>query len=154
VNVSLDLNALRADVANIAQRFAEKLPDLMQVSALDGFAKIRNRIQETGIDAKGSPLPPYSDEYHDRKAERYGEEAASKRNYTATGDMWRNGGITGIQQTEQGLAVEVAGETGFAQNKMDWNADRDGDFLNVSEQEEAQMTENLQDELDAFFATL
>jgi len=151
MNVTVDINAFQQEVAGITELFATRLPDLLQVAALDGFAKIRNRVQETGKRENGAPLPEYSEDYHRRKAERYGEEAASVRNYTATGDMWRNIGIAGTDQTAQGLTVTIAGETNLAQNKINWNADRDGDFLAVSEQEENEVAENLQQEIDILF---
>jgi hypothetical protein len=151
VNVVLDINEFNQDVRTLSAGFAARLPDLIQVAALDGFAKIRNRIQETGTRENGSQLPDYSESYFRNKSERYGVEAASVRNYTATGDMWRNIGITETDPTSAGLTVTVSGETSFAQNKVNWNALRDGDFLAVSEAEELQVAENLQQEIDFFF---
>jgi hypothetical protein len=182
MNLVLDADALRDEIKGITQRFAERLPDLLQGATLDGFAKIRNRIQESGISNKGAKYAGYSENelptlffedkatnaggrkaiedaeeagtglsYKDFKSANNGAESVAVRNLTLTGDMWRNIGITGTEQTGEGLVSTVAGETKFAQSKINWNAAQIGDFMAVSEQEETEIAENLQTEIDAFF---
>lgn len=87
--------------------------------------------------------------YKDFKAANNGEESVRVKNFTFTGDMWRNTNIisTGFDGNFK-YKVEVGGKTDFAADKLEWNTERDGDILNVSEQEEKIITETSQEEVD------
>ena len=136
--MTIPVEQLESAVEQLFRTIAEQLPDILQIQANDLKAKIRDRLQQKGIDAKGNALPEYSESYRKVKAERYGEESVSHRNYTATGEMFREWQITGVNDSGTSITVEVSGRTTAAQDKFDYNSIEDRrDITAPSEQEEA-----------------
>lgn len=56
-------------------------------------------------------------------------------NFTFSGDMWRNTGVTGIEESEFETSVNVGGQTTRAKELLGFHAERFGSLLEMSEKE-------------------
>lgn len=145
----MDFNAdtFQEAINGLIQDVAESTPDIVQKIALDATASIRNRIQERGVNDQEEELIAYSPAYKKQKSARYGEESVSKTNLTLTGDMWRKTTVTEAKQEGKEYVVTVGGTDDFAQNKIDWNSDRYGDIMTLSDQEKDNADETYNNEI-------
>lgn len=184
MEISVDIKAFSQSLLGVQKGLAEALPTILQGAALTTFAKIRNRIQETGVGNNGQAYPVYSQNelpgfffegkgnakgkaavkkaekegrgisYEEFKSANNGPASVKFRNLTLSGDMWRNIGITGTDQEKQGLVVSISGETQFAKNKMKYNSKQVGDFMSASKKEEAEATKDFQSEVDTVLKSI
>lgn len=60
MDISFDIEGFNREMVAIQKGFAEYIPKVLQAESLTLFAKIRNRIQEKGIDSNGKSYPLYS----------------------------------------------------------------------------------------------
>lgn len=140
--MEISLDQFDNAIEMLYREIAAKIPDILQIQANDLKNKIRDRIQQKGLDATGSELPEYSESYRNAKAKRYGEISVEHRNYTATGNMWRELQITGVEDNATEVVVTVEGRTQDAKDKFDWNSMEDRrDILGFTEEEEAHVNE-------------
>jgi len=134
--------AIEDSLGDLVQAF----PSIVQKVGKDSIAKIRNRIQENGIDADGNKLRGYSTAYKKRKAKT---QDTSITNLTLSGDMWRKTDIISAQQEGDKYVVTIGGKDDHAQDKIDGNSFGNGkggggnygDILRVSEKEEEELGE-------------
>ena len=165
-----DINAMMID-------FVEQIPNVSQKLALQGAAMLKLRIQQKGQRADGSSLGTYSDAElptfffkpgKKLKKDEFGENILEQNDHlsykewrkehglqtehvdlTFTGDMFRRLGITSAGLESAGLyVVTIGGTTGEAQKKFDYNAERYGDIMQLSDAEEDMLLDALSDELD------
>lgn len=143
---------------NLAKLIAENIPDITQTMALTGKALVQERIQEGGLSSELVSFPAYSKRYKKYKGKKQGEGATSFRNLTLSGDMWRKTGIKSAGNTSKGYEVIIGGTTEDAQDKINWNADKDGgygevgDFLSLSKDEQLVLVSDYDAELDKLIA--
>lgn len=84
IGVSVDMGDFNSEIVDMQRSLAEFIPKELQRISLTTFAKIRNRIQETGKDSKGAQYPKYSDNelptfFFENKATNSGGRAAIKK---------------------------------------------------------------------------
>jgi hypothetical protein len=57
-------------------------------------------------------------------------------NFTFSGDMCRNTGVTSVKSTNNSTTVTIGGQTTRAQNIQEWQEPRYGNILEANEQEQ------------------
>lgn len=124
-----------------AKLMSEGTPDVMQESALTAKALIQERIQETGQDALGVELTPYSESYR-KVRQKKGYETAFK-NLTFTGEMWRKTLITSEEQEGNKYVVTIGGTDQLTKDKLDGHSDDYGDILRLAKTEEEKLQRNI-----------
>lgn len=117
---------------------------MVQVAS-DAIALIKQRVQERGLNPKGSPYPAYSKSYLEKK-----KKAGKYRgfvDFTLTGRTLGNVKSTGSldvvsskDELNSGIAV-IKPTTQFEQDKLNWNTEKKGDILALSEQEKIRLTD-------------
>jgi len=140
---------------NLAKLIAENIPEITQTIALTAKQKIQDRIQERGLSDELVSFPGYSPSYKKYKANKKGERTVAFRNLTLEGGttgMWGQTDIISTGITSRGYEVVVGGRDEFTKNKIDWNAEQIGDFLKVSDQEDAELASDYDAELDKLIA--
>lgn len=150
---SLNIDQFNTSIGIMLKNIAEGVPDIVQTVGLDAIALIRNRIQEKGLNAQEQELAGYSAAYKKRK-EDLGKDVGFT-NLTLTGDMLRKLAITSAQQEGQKYVVLVGGKDKFSQDKIDGNSFGNGkggggnygDILEVSDKEEEDLAEVMDDEI-------
>lgn len=126
------------DFSNIIKQIATEIDNNREeesiIIAQETAALIRLRVQNEKVDAEGDSFGEYSLQYElFRIANNMPVDA---KNYTFTGDMWRDTGVTDVENTGFTTTVTIGGQTAEAEAKMAANTFRDGPILEVSEEEE------------------
>lgn len=124
-------------------------------------ALIRNRVQNDKTNAEGQPFGQYSRAVvpqwyfygrslsggaEDRiKAGDWFQSYADFKeannmdggdiNFTFSGDMWRNTGVTNVKNEGNSTTVTIGGQTTRAQNIQAWQEPRYGNILEANEEE-------------------
>ena len=124
-------------------------------------ALIRNRVQNDKLNAEGQPFGQYSRAlvpqwFFYNKALSLGADRRLKTgdwfvsyedwrdmnnlntgdiNFTFSGDMWRNTGVTSVKSTNNSTTVTIGGQTTRAQNIQEWQEPRYGNILEANEEE-------------------
>ena len=104
------------------------------VIAQETVALIRLRVQTDKVDAEGSSFGSYSLGYEIFRT--LNNQPTDAKNYTFTGQMWRDTGITDVQDTGGTTTVTIGCQTDRSESLMEYNTDRDGPILEASEEEE------------------
>lgn len=121
--------------------FRDSLPAFVEGLALKlpatALSDVQGRIQETGIDADGNPLKPYSEGYLAYKKSR--GRYTGKTDLTLTSRMWNNTGVVATETSDDGFLVSIAGRSNEAQGKLDGNSNRYGDVLAMSKEEQDEL---------------
>ena len=105
------------------------------VIAQETVALIRLRVQNDKVDAEGVSFGSYSLGYEIFRT--LNNQPIDAKNYTFTGQMWRDTGITDVQDTGGTTTVTIGGQTDRAASLMEYNTTRDGvEILEASEEEE------------------
>lgn len=104
------------------------------IIAKETVASIRLRVQNDKVDAEGSSFGSYSLGYEIFRT--LNNQPIDAKNYTFTGEMWRDTGITDVQDTGGTTTVTIGGQTDRAESLMEYNTTRDGPILEASEEEE------------------
>ena len=104
------------------------------IIAKETVASIRLRVQTDKVDAEGSSFGSYSLGYEIFRT--LNNQPIDAKNYTFTGQMWRDTGITDVQDTDGTTTVTIGGQTDRAESLMQYNTDRDGPILEASEEDE------------------
>lgn len=142
------------DLFGLEHRFdllIEAWPTVMQKESetlsLEGKALLQRRIQQTGMDATGTPLRPYTKEYERFKRGASGRKPKTRKgraaraakpataskpvgkfsghvDLTLTGQMWRNIGIVEERRSGGFYETVLGGRTDLTKKKMKGNAKR------------------------------
>ena len=104
------------------------------IIAKETVASIRLRVQNDKVDAEGVSFGSYSLGYEIFRT--LNNQPIDAKNYTFTKQMWRDTGITDVQDTGGTTTVTIGGQTDRAESLMQYNTTRDGPILEASEQEE------------------
>jgi hypothetical protein len=104
------------------------------IIAKETVASIRLRVQNDKVDAEGVSFGSYSLGYEIFRT--LNNQPIDAKNYTFTKDMWRDTGITDVQDTGGTTTVTIGGQTDRAERLMEYNTTRDGPILEASEEEE------------------
>jgi hypothetical protein len=71
---------------------------------------------------------------------RLSGELNAYKNFFWTGEMWKKTGITARKLSANGFKIRIAGRTPAAQDKLDWNSEREGiNLLDVTPTEEKEL---------------
>lgn len=103
------------------------------IIAEETVALIRLRVQNEKVNAQGDSFGSYSVEYELFRIEN--NQPVDAKNFTFTGDMWRDTGITSVETTGFTTTVMIGGQTQEAADKLFFNTERDGEILEASEDE-------------------
>ncbi len=106
--------------------------------AHESLALIRLRVQSSGIDADGQSFGFYSAQYEKERERR--NLRTDFIDLTATGGMWRELEVTIEEDEEEISSALVQGRTTRAIDLLEFNSDRYGDLLQLSDDEEDRIT--------------
>jgi hypothetical protein len=143
-----DISQLSTDINSFLNDVLDELPGIVESAALTANAKIKDRIQKTGIDANGNSLKPYSEKYEKRKAARYGEESIRVTNLTLTGNMWRETQLIETTDTGSEIVATVGARTTDAADKIDYNSERYGDIMRLNTKEQNEINGDMIADID------
>lgn len=133
------------EINSLAQQIAAGIPDIIQILALDSKAKIQDRIQEKGKTSEETSFPEYSPGYKKKRAKN--GRQTNHVDLTYTGGMFRRMGIVSAGQQGAEYVVSVGGQDGISQDKIDWNSERYGDIMNLTDKEEQDLEETYNNEI-------
>jgi len=139
------LDELISNYDNLLNGLDPIMLDEVTTIAQDGLVFVDRRITRTGTNSSGKTFPDYSPSYKLEK-KRAGKYRGIV-DLTFTGEMWRNIKIVGKFQSGTMTTVRVGASDAKTQAKMDNNADLRGDFMNLSEQELADLVKDSQERL-------
>ena len=151
-------------IQDLETRLNELVPALlgalrteMETVATDGLSKVTQRVSETGRDQNGSPFRPYTPAYEAFKRQAVGGNKSAKQrarratapataeqpvgrftgfvNFTLSGRMLSNIGLTEVTTTDKGVRVIVAGRTEETRGKMEGNDNYRKDWFSLSQKE-------------------
>lgn len=142
---------LALNLKEITLRLNETREEESIIIATETAALVRNRVQNDKKDADGNTFDGYSQavvpqwmlyssatsdgaidtlkqgpwfqSYEDLKVAN--NQPIDAKNYTNTGDMWRNTGVTGVESTNTTTKVAIGGQTTRAANIHTWTYERD-----------------------------
>jgi hypothetical protein len=124
--------------------------------------QVRTRVQKQKVNADGSPFGQYSQAllpqwfFYDKSKTDTAEDKirsgdwfisyadfreandlySGDIDFTFTGDMWRNTGVTEVQNNGDSVVVFIGGQTTRAANILEWQEPRYGNILEANEEEE------------------
>ena len=124
--------------------------------------QVRTRVQKQKVNADGSPFGQYSQAllpqwfFYDKSKTDTAEDKirsgdwfisyadfrevndlySGDIDFTFTGDMWRNTGVTEVQNDGDSVVVFIGGQTTRASNILGWQEPRYGNILEANEEEE------------------
>ena len=105
----------------------------------NAIAMIKQRVQEKGLNPAGNKYPAYNKSYQKMK-----EKAGKYKgfvDFSLTNRMWGNiKTISPKDELDKGIAV-IKATTEFEQNKLDWNTEKKGDILALSDDEKKKLVE-------------
>jgi len=142
----------------------ETRPEDSAIIAKETAALVRNRVQNEKVDEDGASFDAYSQavvpqwmlyssatsdgaierlkegewfqSYEDLKVAN--NQPIDAKNYTNTGEMWRNTGITSIESNGSSTTVTIGGQTERAANIHAWTLERDDVTLIAPNESEVQ----------------
>ena len=155
----MNIDQLAARFLDLRNQLAEELNREVETIALDGTALVIQRISETGVDAQGRKLKPYTKRYEEFKRGAVGtarKEGAKKRaarktapaskdkpvgryrgfvDLTLTGQMLSSIGPVEVQEGRGRAVIRVAGRDVVTQQKMDGNDKYRPGWFRLSDEE-------------------
>ena len=153
----MTLETLEARLNELVPVLQSALRTEMETVATDGLAKVIQRVSETGRDQNGTPFKPYTPAYEAFKRQAVGGNKSAKQrarratapasgdqpvgrftgfvNFTLTGRMLSNIGLTEVIDTDKGVKVIVTGRTEETRGKMEGNDNYRKDWFSLSEKE-------------------
>ena len=161
LNFASQLRNLAATID--ATREADSIQIASELRAL-----VRNRVQNEKTDANGSSFGGYSEKvvpqyyYYGRSLSEGAEDKVKEgdwflsyedfrednnlqteaKDFTFSGDMWRNTGVVDVRNTNASTAVTYGGQTTRAAELISYHSDREGlSIIAASEQEVQFVTE-------------
>ena len=102
-------------------------------------ALVRRRVQNEKVNSEGVPFGTYSPFWANVRANN--NLPTDLKNYTFSGDMWRNTGPILVDNTAASTTVTIGGQTSRAAALLGFNSERDGDLIAPNEQEIQFVTE-------------
>jgi len=166
-------------IQDLETRLNELVPALlgalrteMETVATDGLSKVTQRVSETGRDQNGSPFRPYTPAYEAFKRQAVGGNKSAKQrarratapataeqpvgrftgfvNFTLSGRMLSNIGLTEVTTTDKGVRVIVTGRTEETRGKMEGNDNYRKDWFSLSEKEVNELVADSKERMTAF----
>lgn len=153
----MTLETLEARLDELVLALLGALRTEMETVATDGLAKVIQRVSETGRDQNGTPFTPYTPAYEAFKRQAVGGNKSAKQrarratapasgdqpvgrftgfvNFTLTGRMLSNIGLTEVIDTDKGVKVIVTGRTEETRGKMEGNDNYRKDWFSLSQKE-------------------
>jgi hypothetical protein len=153
----MTLQDLEARLNELVPVLQSALRTEMETVATDGLSKVIQRVSETGRDQNGTPFTPYTPAYEAFKRQAVGGNKSAKQrarratapasgdqpvgrftgfvNFTLTGRMLSNIGLTEVIDTDKGVKVIVTGRTEETRGKMEGNDNYRKDWFSLSEKE-------------------
>jgi hypothetical protein len=153
----MTLQDLEARLNELVPVLQSALRTEMETVATDGLSKVIQRVSETGRDQNGTPFKPYTPAYEAFKRQAVGGNKSAKQrarratapasgdqpvgrftgfvNFTLTGRMLSNIGLTEVIDTDKGVKVIVTGRTEETRGKMEGNDNYRKDWFSLSEKE-------------------
>lgn len=153
----MTLETLEARLDELVPVLLGALRTEMETVATDGLAKVIQRVSETGRDQNGTPFTPYTPAYEAFKRQAVGGNKSAKQrarratapasgdqpvgrftgfvNFTLTGRMLSNIGLTEVIDTDKGVKVIVTGRTEETRGKMEGNDNYRKDWFSLSQKE-------------------
>jgi hypothetical protein len=153
----MTLETLEARLNELVPVLQSALRTEMETVATDGLSKVIQRVSETGRDQNGTPFTPYTPAYEAFKRQAVGGNKSAKQrarratapasgdqpvgrftgfvNFTLTGRMLSNIGLTEVIDTDKGVKVIVTGRTEETRGKMEGNDNYRKDWFSLSEKE-------------------
>jgi hypothetical protein len=153
----MTLETLEARLNELVPVLQSALRTEMETVATDGLSKVIQRVSETGRDQNGTPFKPYTPAYEAFKRQAVGGNKSAKQrarratapasgdqpvgrftgfvNFTLTGRMLSNIGLTEVIDTDKGVKVIVTGRTEETRGKMEGNDNYRKDWFSLSEKE-------------------
>ena len=119
--------------ARIEELEANRKNDTLRIAS-DLKALIQLRIQTDGTDAKGQKFSPYTAKYakYGRREQGYQDRYFD---FTRTGRAFANIRPTVIDETDNSVTVEVAGQNTLTKQKLAGQFDKRGNILTPSQTE-------------------
>jgi len=116
-----------------------------EVNANEGATLLSQRIIDTGKKGDNKRIGVYSPSTKKKKIKE--GRTSSFVNLQESEQMWNNFAV--IDNSIQGKVIKtiVAGKNELANNKLEWNADRYGDFLTLTKTEEKILAKAFDSEL-------
>ncbi len=115
---------------------------MSKVIASDTNARVRTRIQRSGVDADGSKFESFSFAKIGAYSQMAGEIRRAKglqtsiMDFTFTGDMWANTGLSGTDKRKEEVTVTIGGTSSSAKEKQKKNEELMGrPLLDLSPEE-------------------
>lgn len=109
---------------------------MVQVAS-NAIVLIKQRVQEKGLNPDGAKYPEYSKGYL-----KYKKKEGKYRgfvDFSFTARMWDNIKLVSPkEELNEGIAV-IKGTTSFEQNKLNWNTEKKGEILALSEKEKEKL---------------
>jgi hypothetical protein len=166
-------------IQDLETRLNELVPALlgalrteMETVATDGLSKVTQRVSETGRDQNGSPFRPYTPAYEAFKRQAVGGNKSAKQrarratapataeqpvgrftgfvNFTLSGRMLSNIGLTEVTTTDKGVRVIVTGRTEETRGKMEGNDNYRKDWFSLSQKEVDELGTDSKERMTAF----
>ena len=113
---------------------------VMTQVASNAIVMVKQRVQEKGLNPEGAKYSPYSKSYQKAK-----EKAGKYRgfvDFSLTNRMWSNIKIVSDKaELDLGTAV-IKATTTFEQDKLNWNTEKKGEILALSESEKKTLVNN------------
>jgi len=133
MGLSLEDSIQRID--NLILTLEAQIPRIATEISLGVKANIQDRFQESGKDATGKLLPPYSEPYAKYRDKNKLQTEYVDLTFSRGGiGMWSKTGLTGVTKGKKFL-VSIGGQDGETKDKLRWNSERYGDILRPSKSE-------------------
>ena len=117
VQVNIPITAKLQKIAS-----QQSVDTLVRTIAQSMLGETRDRIFESGLNAKASPIGTYSPEYIRFRARKYNRGTSSKVILSLTGQMENDWSVIPLGNSSYGLGFKNS----FNADKAEWNEDRYG----------------------------
>ena len=136
----MTLEAAVNGLPRVFEEFKEAIKLETETIAMVGYAKIKDRIQETGKDSNEQPWKPYTKEYQKFKTDA--GKYSGKVDLTLNNRMLNNIGIVESKINDTLAVVVISGRSAETNLKLEGNEKKRPGILNVSKKEETVLQED------------
>lgn len=146
----MNLQQFSQALRNAADAVRAEAPNIVRRAGMDALAVVERRIKEKGIEGE---------RYKSKGKAAYfqgGAKTGAFKNYathgkvdlTLTNRMWNGTSVLGVVEVRNNVfQAQIGGTDQEVDTKITANRKRFGDFLQPTEQEEAEITEDMQGEV-------
>lgn len=96
-------------------------------------ALVRRRVQNDKVNAFGSDFTPYTPAW--AMIREKNNLQSEQKDFTFSGNMWKNIGVTEVEDSKGVTAVSIGGQTSRAAAILEGQSVRDGNIIEPNEQE-------------------